>query len=90
MEKKINEDTKTEPTQPNLPFKKVETNINIKKFKLPLIEYLKKPSKNDSKFDNSNSEHANSDLLEKIFMDFDVEEKIKKISNGHVVIFNDL
>ncbi|SVB35052.1 uncharacterized protein METZ01_LOCUS187906, partial [marine metagenome] len=85
LEKKIDEDIKTETTQPNLPFKKVETNINIKKFKLPLIEYLKKPSKNDSKFENSNSEHTNPELLEKIFSDFDVEGKIKKISHGPVV-----
>ena len=28
--KKINEDIKTGTTQPNLPFKKVETNIDIK------------------------------------------------------------
>jgi len=85
LEKKIDEDIKTETTQPNLPFKKVETNINIKKFKLPLIEYLKKPSKNDSKFENSNSGHTNPELLEKIFSDFDVEGKIKKISHGPVV-----
>jgi S-DNA-T family DNA segregation ATPase FtsK/SpoIIIE len=85
LEKKIDEDIKTETSQPNLPFKKVETNINIKKFKLPLIEYLKKPLKNDSKFENSNNEHANPGLLEKIFSDFDVEGKIKKISHGPVV-----
>jgi len=85
LEKKINEDIKTETTQPNLPFKKVETNINIKKFRLPLIEYLKKPSRNDSKFENSNSGHTNPELLEKIFSDFDVEGKIKKISHGPVV-----
>jgi S-DNA-T family DNA segregation ATPase FtsK/SpoIIIE len=46
---------------------------------------LKKPSKNDSKFENSNSEHTNPELLEKIFSDFDVEGKIKKISHGPVV-----
>ena len=85
LEKKIDEDIKTETSQPNLPFKKVETNINIKKFKLPLIEYLKKPLKNDSKFENSNNEHTNPELLEKIFSDFDVEGKIKKISHGPVV-----
>ena len=85
LEKKIDEDIKAKTTQPNLPFKKVETNINIKKFKLPLIEYLKKPSKNDSKFENSNSGHTNPELLEKIFSDFDVEGKIKKISHGPVV-----
>ena len=85
LEKKIDEDIKTETTQPNLPFKKVETNINIKKFKLPPIEYLKKPSINDSKFENLNIGHTNSKLLEKIFSDFDVKGKIKKISHGPVV-----
>ena len=46
---------------------------------------MKKPSRNDSKFENSNSEHSNPELLEKIFSDFDVEGKIKKISHGPVV-----
>jgi len=46
---------------------------------------LKKPSKNDSKFENSNNRHTNPELLEKIFSDFDVEGKIKKISHGPVV-----
>ena len=67
LEKKINESIKTETTQSNLPFKNVEKNFNTKKFKLPPIEYLKKPSKNDLKFKNSDNKHANSELLEKIF-----------------------
>ena len=46
---------------------------------------MKKPSKNDSKFENSNNKHTNPELLEKIFSDFDVEGKIKKISHGPVV-----
>ena len=37
------------------------------------------------KFENSNSGHTNPELLEKIFSDFDVEGKIKKISHGPVV-----
>ena len=85
LEKKINESIKTETTQSNLPFKNVEKNFNTKKFKLPPIEYLKKPSKNDLKFENSDNKHANSELLEKIFLDFGVEGKIKKISYGPVV-----
>jgi S-DNA-T family DNA segregation ATPase FtsK/SpoIIIE len=85
LEKKINESIKTETTQSNLPFKNVEKNFNTKKFKLPPIEYLKKPSKNDLKFKNSDNKHANSELLEKIFLDFGVEGKIKKISYGPVV-----
>ena len=85
LEKKINESIKTETTQSNLPFKNVEKNFNTKKFKLPPIEYLKKPSKNDLKFENSDNKHANSEFLEKIFLDFGVEGKIKKISYGPVV-----
>ena len=85
LEKKINESIKTETTQSNLPFKNVEKNFNTKKFKLPPIEYLKKPSKNDLKFKNSDNKHANSEFLEKIFLDFGVEGKIKKISYGPVV-----
>ena len=85
LEKKINESIKTETTQSNLPFKNVEKNFNTKKFKLPPIEYLKKPSKNDLKFENSDNKHANSEFLEKIFLDFGVEGKIKKISHGPVV-----
>ena len=45
LEKKINENLKTETTQPNLPFKNIEKNFNTKKFKLPPIEYLKKTFK---------------------------------------------
>jgi len=85
LEKKINENIKTETTQPNLPFKNVEKNFYTKKIKLPPIEYLKKPPENNLKFENSDNKHTNSKLLEKIFLDFGVEGKIKKISHGPVV-----
>ena len=85
LEKKINENIQTETTQPNLPFKNVEKNFNTKKFKLPPIEYLKTSLKNKLKFENSDNKHTNSELLEKIFLDFGVEGKIKKISHGPVV-----
>ena len=84
-EKKINENIKTETTQPNLPFKNVEKNFNTKTFKLPPIEYLKKLSKNDLKLENSDNKHTNPEFLEKIFLDFGVKGKIKKISHGPVV-----
>ena len=85
LEKKINENIKTETTQPNLPFKNVEKNFYTKKIKLPPIEYLKKPPENNLKFENSDNKHTNPKLLEKIFLDFGVEGKIKKISYGPVV-----
>ena len=45
LEKKISENTLTENTQPNLPFKNTEKNFSTKKFQLPPSEYLKKPLK---------------------------------------------
>ena len=50
-----------------------------------LGELDRKLTKNDLKFENSDNKHANSELLEKIFLDFGVEGKIKKISYGPVV-----
>jgi len=85
LEKKNNENFKTETIQPNLPFKNIEKNFNTKKFKLPPIEYLKKPSKNDLKSENSDNKHTNPELLEKIFLDFGIDGKIKKINQGPVV-----
>ncbi len=57
------------------------------KFKLPSLDFLKKPTKKeresiaDNKIDNT--------TLEKILLDFGVEGKIKKISNGPVVTLNE-
>ena len=57
------------------------------KFKLPSLDFLKKPTKKeresvaDSKIDEK--------TLEKILLDFGVEGKIKKISNGPVVTLNE-
>lgn len=85
LEKKINENIKTETTQPNLPFRNVEKNYNIKKYKLPPVEYLKKISENNLNFENSDNKRTNPEFLEKIFLDFGVEGKIKKISHGPVV-----
>ena len=57
------------------------------KFKLPSLDFLKKPTKKeresiaDNKIDDA--------TLEKILLDFGVEGKIKKISNGPVVTLNE-
>ncbi len=57
------------------------------KFKLPSLDFLKEPTKkekqilSDSKIDEV--------TLEKILLDFGVEGKIKKISNGPVVTLNE-
>ncbi len=52
------------------------------KFKLPIIDFLKKPGKKDK---NSNESKIDEETLEKILLDFGVEGKVKKISNGPVV-----
>ncbi len=57
------------------------------KFKLPSIEFLKKPTKKER--ENSSDIKINESTLEKILLDFGVEGKIKKISNGPVVTLNE-
>ena len=84
-ENKSYEDIKTTTTQPNLPFRKAAKNFNTKKFKLPPFEYLKKASKKYLKSENLDNNNTNPEFLEKIFLDFDVKGKIKKISHGPVV-----
>ena len=76
--------------QENLPFINNENNKNIAKtkFNLPLIDFLKSPSKAERK-NNSNEEDIDRDFLEKILLDFGVEGKIKKISHGPVVSLNE-
>jgi len=78
------------PVQDNLPFINNENNKNIAKtkFNLPLIDFLKSPSKAERK-NNSNEEDIDRDFLEKILLDFGVEGKIKKISHGPVVSLNE-
>jgi len=74
--------------QENFSFKK-ETASNDKsiKFKLPTIEFLKKPTKKER--ENSSEIKIDENTLEKILLDFGVEGKIKKISNGPVVTLNE-
>ncbi len=74
--------------QENFSFKK-EPSSEIKsiKFKIPSIEFLKKPTKKER--ENSSEIKINESTLEKILLDFGVEGKIKKISNGPVVTLNE-
>ncbi len=76
--------------QEDLPFIKAESTIskNRTKFSLPSIELLKIPTKKERGKLNQN-ENFNSEFLEKILLDFGVDGKIKKISNGPVVTLNE-
>ena len=76
--------------QEDLPFIKSESNeLNKKtKFKLPSIDLLTIPSKND-KDKSRDNEYIDSDFLEKILLDFGVSGKIKKVSHGPVVTLNE-
>jgi len=57
------------------------------KFKLPSINFLKTPTKKER--DGSSVNKIDENTLEKILLDFGVEGKIKKISNGPVVTLNE-
>ena len=63
------------------------SDIKTIRFKLPTIEFLKKPTKKER--ENSSEIKINENTLEKILLDFGVEGKIKKISNGPVVTLNE-
>ncbi|MBD1174451.1 DNA translocase FtsK [Pelagibacterales bacterium SAG-MED01] len=76
--------------QEDLPFIKAEKNqiSNNKSFKLPSIDLLKIPSKNER--ENSNKgENNDPAFLEKILLDFGVNGNIKKVSHGPVVTLNE-
>ncbi len=74
--------------QENFSFKKENsTTSKMIKFKLPSIDFLKKPTKKER--ENSSDIKINEITLEKILLDFGVEGKIKKISNGPVVTLNE-
>ena len=68
--------------QEDLPFIKAE-NVNDHKikFKLPNLDLLKLPSKKERENLDKNGSH-NQEFLEKILLDFGVNGKIKKVSNG--------
>ena len=75
--------------QENFIFENKSNNLENKsfKFKLPTLEFLKKPTKKER--ENSSDIKINEITLEKILLDFGVEGKIKKISNGPVVTLNE-
>ncbi|MFL2887087.1 MAG: DNA translocase FtsK 4TM domain-containing protein [Candidatus Pelagibacter sp.] len=57
------------------------------KFKLPSLDFLKKPTKKEREISLENK--IEEFTLEKILLDFGVEGKVKKISNGPVVTLNE-
>ena len=76
--------------QEDLPF---NTNVSEskntrQKFKLPSIDFLKKPTK-EERDKNISEDKIDESLLEKILLDFGVEGKIKKVSRGPVVTLNE-
>ena len=76
--------------QEDLPFIKAEKiKENEKtKFNLPGLDLIKVPTK-DEKEKSSNEETNDPEFLEKILLDFGVNGKIKKISQGPVVTLNE-
>ena len=77
------------PTQEDLPFNTKNTeDISKNKFKLPSIDYLKKPTKSERE-KILNGDKIDENTLEKILLDFGVEGKIKKVSQGPVVTLNE-
>ena len=76
--------------QEDLPFIKAENAIpkDGNKYKLPSLELLKTPSKNERKILNKN-DTVDPNFIEKILLDFGVSGKIKKISHGPVVTLNE-
>ena len=76
--------------QEDLPFIKADKikESQKNKFKLPNLDLLKIPSKNEKQ--NSNTEEFHDPkFLEKILLDFGVSGNIKKISHGPVVTLNE-
>ena len=82
---KVIEDTRI---QENFSFevKSKTSKNNIYKFKLPSLDFLKKPTKKNN---SDNDDIIDEKALEKILLDFGVEGKIKKVSHGPVVALNE-
>ena len=76
--------------QEDLPFIKAEEVKKSEKlkFKLPSLDLLKIPSKKERENPVKNN-FGDPEFLEKILLDFGVNGKIKKISNGPVVTLNE-
>ena len=78
------------PVQEDFKFNKFvnnDSNRNIS-FKLPTLDFLNQPDKNDKNLLSSKNK-IESGFLEKILLDFGVEGKIKKVSQGPVVTLNE-
>ena len=73
--------------QENFLFDRKTHGLNENIFKLPSIEFLKKPTKKER--ERSEKKDIDETFLEKILLDFGVEGKIKKISYGPVVTLNE-
>jgi len=75
--------------QEDLPFIKAEkiASSSKPKFKLPNIDLLKSPTKQERK--NNSNEQNDPEFLEKILLDFGVSGNIKKVSHGPVVTLNE-
>jgi S-DNA-T family DNA segregation ATPase FtsK/SpoIIIE len=76
--------------QEDLPFIKnnlKDNNLKIK-FKLPSLNLLMVPSKNEREKSQDN-DFVNTEFLEKILLDFGVSGNIKKVSHGPVVTLNE-
>ena len=84
-----NENLEQTRVQENFSFETKTKNLENKKqrFILPSLNFLKKPTKKERA--NSSDNRIDESTLEKILLDFGVEGKIKKISNGPVVTLNE-
>ena len=75
--------------QEDLPFIKAESKKESRvSFKLPKLDLLKSPTKNE-RGNLNNNESYDPKFLEKILLDFGVSGNIKKVSNGPVVTLNE-
>jgi len=76
--------------QEDLPFIKAEkiSSSSKLKFKIPTIDLLKSPSKQERE-KNIDDSSSDPEFLEKILLDFGVSGNIKKVSHGPVVTLNE-
>ena len=88
IEENIEPKIESTTIQENFSFdKKPEPELKTIKFKLPTLDFLKQPTKKER--ENSSEIKVDEETLEKILLDFGVEGKINKISNGPVVTLNE-
>ena len=86
---KLKNDTTGEPIQENFEFdiRGLQNKDRIRSFKIPNIKLLEKNRKINGK--EKPSPKIEPSFLEKILLDFGVEGKIKKVSQGPVVTLNE-